>query len=212
MVIQYEVLTTAHLAQLDDFCEKVNHTVRMHSWLLKGLDSRSPNVRIAAEFHDDQITGIIATCTLGYWLGAQELLPVWLGIRLDRVRQGTVPRFAEFMHNTSSLISDYYEARGYFQHYIVRKLSSPRLTVDQIEKVTRAAWAQGPYIPIVEHIVRTEDDFNSLPTVFKTMMGRFRPSVILNMNMPNNKRKERGKVVRTVIQHLTEIKEEHNVP
>jgi hypothetical protein len=97
------------------------------------------------------------------------------------------------MDNTSKLLTDLFESRKYFQHYIIIKLPRNIKTDEDIVNRTKKIWAQGPYHGVVECVIRSKEDLENAPVMFKKIMGGvyYYPSAVLFMNMGNEQRKLR---------------------
>ena len=190
MNIVHRYLNKTDKESLLEFSRDVNHTEDLIQWLQKTLDDESPYSIICAEFVDGKMNAIIAACSWSYWVKLQvEHMPMWLGIRTDRIKN--TESFNNFMDKLSTLITTHFEKMGYFQHYIVRKLPKNYTSLDNIARFTKRAWGQGPYVSTVECVVSDEDSYNSAPKLFKTMIGPYKsPVVVLFMNIIDHKIRE----------------------
>lgn len=195
----YRRLTSADLEQVRVFQSKILPGPVMQQWTRDGLTRTTPHFLAVGEFVKTELTGLVSACSLGYWLQAKELMPMWCGIRLDRLSR-TRPSFTQFLENTSSLIADHFEAQGYFQHVIVRRIPKNFKSNLQLSQITQLGWAQGPYQCTVDRLVYSEDDWAKLPILYKTMIGKYvRPVAVCVMNMPNELRETRSGEVRSII-------------
>lgn len=104
------------------------------------------------------------------------------------------------MHLASSLVTDFFEPLGYYQHYMVRRLPKRYRDHLQLIQMTKRAWAQGPYDVYIERIIKSEQDLVEAPTLFKQMIGYYaHPLIVLSMNMSNEEREKRIHAHRTSI-------------
>jgi hypothetical protein len=200
MTVTYRFLLPTDLEQFDAFCSAQSISIILSKWMRDGIISENPMFKISAEFYDDQLVGIMAASSIGYWYKVSEILPIWLGVRIDRKKNLTRTNFTSFLHNASSLITDFFESQHYFHHYIIRRLPRAEISPHRFAQITKIGWGQGPYIPVVERIIRSQDDFEKLPTLFKGMLGTFAtPVAILSMNMTNDEREKRAYEQRQII-------------
>lgn len=190
MNIEHRHLTKHDKSALLEFSSIANHSDELRDWLQKTLDDESRYSIICAEFIDNKLNAIIAACSWSYWMNAKnEHMPMWLGIRTDRLQ--TTGLFNTFMDKLSTLVATHFERMGYFQHYIVRKLPKRFGDASDIARFTKRAWGQGPYVATVEHIIQNEDDYVMAPKLFKSMIGAYKsPVVVLFMNIIDHKIRE----------------------
>ena len=183
MNVEHRYLNKHDKSSLLEFSNKANHSSELTAWLQKTLDDESPYSIVCAEFVDGVMNAIIAACSWSYWMNANtEHMPMWLGIRTDRLQ--TTEQFNTFMDKLSTLIATHFEKMGYFQHYIVRKLPKRFSSLNDIARYTHRAWGQGPYVPTVECVIQNENDYELAPKLFKTMIGPYKsPVVVLFMNI-----------------------------
>lgn len=197
-MIEYRYLNKDDVLLIKEFSKMANHTERLATWIQNCLLLNSKYFLVSAELIDGNINGIVVACSLGFWCNMNETLPVWLGVRTDRLEN--TQSFVKFMDILSKMITNHFEELNYFQHFIVRKLSKKEVISNQtISKQTSRAWAQGPYTSIVEKKVQTQEDYDKLEIVFKNMIGKFiYPVVILSMNLDNDQRENRIKELNNV--------------
>lgn len=181
MNIEYRFLKLNDLDNLKKFCKSVKWSDEKIEWLLDSMYNNPKNFVTAAELLNNKINGIVVARPL-------VNLPIWLGIRVDRLLSPT--SFTIFMNKTSKLLSDLFESRNYFQHYIAIKLPPTVKKYEDIPARTKKIWAQGPYQAVVERIVQSNEDFEKLPVLFQQMLGSSysHPVVFLSMNMTYEQR------------------------
>lgn len=163
------------------------------------MEAGHPMFRMSGELNDGVLTGVLTAASIGCFFKVLEFLPCWVGVRVDRLAGQTVP-FSTFMHLTSSLVTDFFEPLGYYQHYMARRIPKRYVNNLQLLLTTKRAWAQGPYDSYIEALITSQEEFDKSPTLFRQMIGRYtHPLVVLNMNLSDAEKAKR------VQQHRTSV-------
>jgi hypothetical protein len=199
MQVEYRFLGREDLESLRAFCTAMGYSEKLTRWTLDSVAESHPMFKASGEFIDGRLTGLLAAASLGCFFKASEFVPSWAGVRVDRLPGAQTP-FTTFMHLASSLVTDFFEPLGYYHHYMIRRLPKRYRDNLQLIQMTKRAWAQGPYDVYIERIIKSEQDLDLSPTLFKQMIGYYaHPLIVLSMNMSNEKREKRVHAHRTSI-------------
>lgn len=180
------------LDNLTQFFMKSKMPQRAADWVTKGLRKRTNNIAVVGEIIDGNVNGVLVGCTLAYWYNVEpEILPLWLGIRVDRIHDSPTT-FTSFMDKATRLLSANFEKMQYFSFYLIRRLPKRELTREQLARISARTWAMDPYITTVERVIRTQEDFDNAPSTLQAMIGKFtNPVVVLFFNLNNEVRESR---------------------